>query len=239
MASLKKIIRLMLLVYEDMPLSEVVEENVELIPVLDRFGITLGLSDKTAGEICAEKGVETGFFLAVVNNFLNPDYFPEKQLKTSGIGVITDYLLRTEKYYMEYQLPNIEAHLGRLINGCPSSQALGALRILLSSFRESLSRAVRYDTDVWLPYCASLPADGKGNAADAPRYDDCAYVEGMNILHEMKGVMVRHLSGDYDRNLCYAVIFSISSMEKDISMHHRIHGRILRPLVASLTEKRG
>ena len=229
----------MLLVYEDMPLSEVVEENVELIPVLERFGIMLGLSDRTVGQICVMKGIDAGFFLSVVNNFLNPDYFPEKQLKTSGIGVIADYLLRSEKYYMEYQLPNIEAHLGRLINGCPSSQALGLLRILLSSFRESLSRAVEYDTREWLPYCASLSAGGKSNVADAPRYDDSAYVEGINILHEMKGVMVRHLSGDYDRNLCYAVIFSISSMEKDISMHHRIRDRILYPLVASLTDKRG
>ena len=46
----------MLLVYEDMPLSEVVEENVELIPVLERFGITLGLSDRTVGQICVMKG---------------------------------------------------------------------------------------------------------------------------------------------------------------------------------------
>lgn len=227
----------MLLVYEDMPLSEVVEENVELIPVLERFGITLGLSDRTAGEICAEKGIDPGFFLAVVNNFLNTDYFPEKQLKTSGISMITDYLTRTEKYYMEYRLPNIEAHLGRLIGGCPSSRALGMLGRLLSSFRESLSRAVEYDTNVWLPYCAAVSCGGKSNRPDVPEYDAGAYEQGMNLLHDMKGVMVRHLSGDYDRNLCYAVIFSISSLEKDISVHHRIRERILRPLVASFADK--
>ena len=31
--------------------------------------------------------------------------------------------------------------------------------------------------------------------------------------------MVKHLSGDYNENLCYAVIFAISSLEKDIKQH--------------------
>jgi regulator of cell morphogenesis and NO signaling len=46
--------------------------------------------------------------------------------------------------------------------------------------------------------------------------------------------MVKHLSGDYDDNLCYAVLFAISSLEKDIKQHNRIRYRILVPMVKTL-----
>ena len=46
--------------------------------------------------------------------------------------------------------------------------------------------------------------------------------------------MVKHLSGDYDENLCYAVLFSICSLEKDIKQHNRIRYRILTPMVSAM-----
>lgn len=51
------------------------------------------------------------------------------------------------------------------------------------------------------------------------------------VLADLKSIMIKHLSGDFDENLCYAVIFAVSSLEKDIKQHNRIRYRILSPLV--------
>jgi len=51
------------LVYPTMILSEVVEEHTSLIPVLNRFGIRLGLGDKSVSQICKEYDLDTDFFL--------------------------------------------------------------------------------------------------------------------------------------------------------------------------------
>ncbi|OAV66758.1 hypothetical protein Barb6_02521 [Bacteroidales bacterium Barb6] len=50
--------------------------------------------------------------------------------------------------------------------------------------------------------------------------------------------MIKHLSGEYNENLCYAVIFAISSLEKDIKQHNRIRYRILTPMVAAMEKLR-
>ena len=57
-------------------MSEVVEEHPSLIPVINRLGIRLGLGDKTVEEICKEHSIDTDFLLAVINTFLNEEYFP-------------------------------------------------------------------------------------------------------------------------------------------------------------------
>ena len=54
------------------------------------------------------------------------------------------------------------------------------------------------------------------------------------LLADLKSIMVKHLSGDYNEKLCYAVIFAISSLEKDIKQHNRIRYRILTPMVSAM-----
>ena len=54
------------------------------------------------------------------------------------------------------------------------------------------------------------------------------------LLYDLKSIMVKHLSGEYNENLCYAVIFGINSLERDIKQHNRIRYRILEPMVAAM-----
>ena len=43
--------------------------------------------------------------------------------------------------------------------------------------------------------------------------------------------MIKHLTGVYDENLCYAVLFAIDALGRDIRQHNRIRNRILLPMV--------
>ena len=97
-------------------MSEVVEEHPSLIPVINRFGIRLGLGDKSVKAICEEYRLDTDFLLTVINTFLNEEYFPEKKLQTFHTSQIIDYLTKTNQYYQRYQIPNIERHLGSFIS---------------------------------------------------------------------------------------------------------------------------
>ena len=127
------------LVYTNMRLSEVVEEYPSLIPVLNRFGIRLGVGDKSVKDICGEYKLDTDFLLTVINTFLNEEYFPEKKLQTFHTSQIVDYLTKTNRYYLRYQLPNIERHLTSFIS--QSAQGNNTLLLIgrfFSSFKEKL-----------------------------------------------------------------------------------------------------
>ena len=47
-------------------------------------------------------------------------------------------------------------------------------------------------------------------------------------------MFVIHLRGEYDANLCHAVLFAIISLEKDIKQNNRIRNRILYPISVAL-----
>lgn len=232
----------MLLIYEDMPLGGIIEENVSLIPLLDRFGIPLGMADKTVGEVCAGYGIDTGFFLTVLNTFLNEDYFPEKKFAAFHIGQIVDYLRKTNLYYRNYQLPNIERHLKGFI-GSPAGEnpSLAMVGNIFSRARTLLLERIDRDERTFFPYVTELCA-GRCGSSDIRQSQDRDDVQdsGWELLHDIKSVMIRHLTGDYDRNLCYAVLFAVSALERDVKQHDRIRYRILEPAVGAMekAEKR-
>ena len=229
------------LVYPNMQMSEVVEEHPSLIPVINRFGIRLGLGDKSVKEICDEYQLDTDFLLIVINTFLNEEYFPERKLQTFHTSQIIDYLTKTNQYYLRYQLPNIERHLTSFISmSTPGNNTLNLIGKFFSSFKEELTSRIEKDDQLWFPYCLSLSEKINGcQASDGAevlqlggeqRLEDPIHA----LLSNLKGIMVKHLSGDYNENLCYAVIFGISSLAKDIKQHNRIRYRILTPMVSAM-----
>ena len=46
--------------------------------------------------------------------------------------------------------------------------------------------------------------------------------------------MIKHVSGDFNQNLCYAVIFSVGSLESDLIIHNRLKNSILKPKLDQL-----
>jgi len=222
-----------------MQMSEVVEEHPSLIPVINRFGIRLGLGDKTVKTICDEHQLDTDFVLTVINTFLNEEYFPEKKLQTFHTSQIIDYLTKTNQYYLRSQLPNIERHLGLFISkSTPGNHTLSLIGKFFSSFKEELTTRIKNDDETWFPYCLALSEKLRSHSTT----ENELYLENEDneedtieaLLSDLKGIMIKHLTGDYDENLCYAVIFAISSLKKDIRQHNRIRYRILLPMVTAM-----
>ena len=216
-----------------MPLSEVVEDNTSLIPVIHRFGIHLGLGDETIQEICDRYHLNTDFFLTMINTFLNEDYFPEKKLQGFHLSQIVDYLTKTNHYYQRHQLPNIERHLRSFLSmSDPDNNSLVLIEKIFTAFKDVLLRRIKNDEKECFPYYLSLSNQLKDaifsfemNHSDET--DDS--IEA--LLSDLRHIMIKHLSGEYDENLCHAVIFAVNTLAKDIKQHNRIRFRILRPMI--------
>ncbi|MDR2921407.1 MAG: helix-turn-helix transcriptional regulator [Tannerella sp.] len=225
-----------------MQLSEVVEEHTSLIPVIHRFGIHLGLGDESVRSICEKQNLDPDFFLAMINTFLNEDYFPQKKLQGFHITQIIDYLTKTNHYYQRHQLPNIERHMRSFIEiSDPDNNSLELISKIFASFKEKLITRIKHDEKEWFPHCLSLSKNlskdqnfaFKTNETD----EDDSSIEA--LLTDMRHIMIKHLTGEYDKNLCYAVIFAISTLNKDIRQHNRIRYRILYPIVAAMEKAIG
>ena len=220
-----------------MKMSEVVEEHPSLIPVINRFGIRLELGDSTALEICDKHGINIDFFITVVNTFLNENYFPEKKLQGFHLAQVVDYLTKTNHYYKYSQLPNIEHHLRLFISASdPDNESLALIGKLFETFKDKLSARIETDEKEWFPHVLRLCE--KQTKDKALSYYPTTFVNPEEhteaLITDIKHIIIRHLSGNYNENLCYAVFFAINTLHTDIKQHNRIRYRILAPIVAGM-----
>ena len=56
------------------------------------------------------------------------------------------------------------------------------------------------------------------------------------LLTDLKSIIIKHISGNFNENMCYATIFTIDSFQRDLEKHNRIREKILKPMIADLSE---
>lgn len=212
----------------DTRLSDVILKHPSLIPVIDRLGVSLGVGDRTIGEVCEKCGIDKGFFLSMVNTFIDEEYFPVNPRDTFTLAKTIDYLEKTDAYYLKSQLPNIERHFSSLISRSGKDNNLELLMTFYGEASQELRECMSYDADVLYPTLR------KGVVPPEYTERDSAYNDVGEKLHDLLYLIVAHLKGTYDHNLCMAVISAVFSLERDIRQNNRIRQRILKPSVLEM-----
>lgn len=225
----------MALVTPDTKLCEVIVDEPSVVPVINRFDIVLGVGDRTIKSICKEKGIDTSFFITILNAFIHESFFLENATGAFNAGDVVDYLRKTNNSYLRNQLPNIERHFAALISRSDSNNNLPLLFNFYIEVKTEIERRIDSDNQ-WFDAIISAEQSNSevsvaGNAVQA----ESDSIE--DKLSDLINMFVIHLRGDYDRNLCHAVLFAVISLEKDIRQNNRIRNRVLRPLVDALNSR--
>lgn len=225
----------MALVTPDTKLCEVIVDEPSVVPVINRFDIVLGVGDRTIKSICKEKGIDTSFFITILNALIHESFFLENVTGAFNAGDVVDYLRKTNNSYLRNQLPNIERHFAALISRSDSNNNLPLLFNFYREVKTEIERRIDSDNQ-WFDAIISAEQSNSevsvaGNAVQA----ESDSIE--DKLSDLINMFVIHLHGDYDRNLCHAVLFAVISLEKDIRQNNRIRNRVLRPLVDALNSR--
>ena len=225
----------MALVTPDTKLCEVIVDEPSVVPVINRFDIVLGVGDRTIKSICKEKGIDTSFFITILNAFIHESFFLENVTGAFNAGDVVDYLRKTNNSHLRNQLPNIERHFAALISRSDSNNNLPLLFNFYREVKTEIERRIDSDNQ-WFDAIISAEQSNSevsvaGNAVQA----ESDSIE--DKLSDLINMFVIHLRGDYDRNLCHAVLFAVISLEKDIRQNNRIRNRVLRPLVDALNSR--
>lgn len=226
----------MALINAESKLCDVILNEPSLIPVINRFGIILGVGDKNIRTVCEEKNLDCEFFVTILNTFINEDYFPENRLKSFCATQIVDYLTLTNTYYQQFQIPNIERHFNSLINQSDSdNNNLELMKQFFEELKKELLARIEKDRTEWFPAIRAAAEALHGESYDDHiRYNHDETDSLEEKLDDLKSLFVIHLRGEYDLNLCHGVIFALYSLEKDIKQHNRIRNRILRPIADAM-----
>ena len=226
----------MALINADCKLCDVILNEPSIIPVINRFGIILGVGDKSIRTVCEEKNLDCEFFVTILNTFINEDYFPENRLKSFCATQIVDYLTLTNSYYQQFQIPNIERHFNSLISQSDSdNNNLELMKQFFEELKKELLSRIEHDRTSWFPAIRAAAEQLQGEYyGEHIHYDHDEPDSLEEKLDDLKSLFVIHLRGEYDLNLCHGVIFVLYSLEKDIKQHNRIRNRILRPIADAM-----
>lgn len=224
---------------KDSKLCEVIFHQPEVLTVVNRFGIYLGVGDASIDEVCHAHHLDTDFLLAILNTYLNEDYFPETVLKSFSLKKIISYLDKTDTYYRQFQLPNIEKHFNSLAAQSDPDNNIGLLRRFFLEMKQELLSRIDRDSKTLFPLLLKMEESGCAGQEDAigtviKLTGDEDHIE--DKLNDLLSFFIIHLKGDYDANLCRAVVTSLSTLEKDVKQNNRIRERILRPLTVALID---
>ncbi len=214
----------MLLITPETRIADTVIAHPEIITVLNRFGIDLGLGDNTLAGLCRVTDVNPEFLATILNTFLNRDYFPESRLRSFDISLIVRYLMMANNSYAHFHLPTIERHFGMML--AKDNGANNNLALMFGFFKELQAEiAGRIEDD------SRLLAETKplSHSQVQAMHNADALIE--DKLLDLLTMMVKHLSGDYDRRLCQAVIMGIVGLRHDVVNNNRLRVRLLYPSI--------
>jgi len=229
-------------------MADIIHMNYLLLSVINRFGIQLGFGDKTVDQICIEHQIETGFFLEIINAFLDQEYFPDRNLQTFSIKLIVEYLLKTHRYYLEEKIPEIETLINRMVNECYSqAENVDVLNQFFTEYKNEVISHTKREDEVVFPHALKIEEayENSQNSADLinklKKYSIQDYMsEHDNIeekLFDLKNIIIKYLPAPKDNILCNKVLTELFNLEKDLSDHSRIEEKVLFPKVVNLEKK--
>lgn len=237
--------RNMTLLTPDMKIAEVIHRNYLLIPVINRFGIHLGLGEKTVSTICREHQIDTDFFLTIINTFSNESYFPQKKLQTFNVLTIIQYLRKTHQYYIHTQIPIIEKQINELIASCKEQgNNLELVRKFFLNYKKELEIHLNREETITFPYIQKI-YELFHETFDAQFYQELSKHYSIKVfdeehdniddkLYDLQNILIKYVTSNVDDTVCNTLIFELFSLEKDIKDHTRLEEKVLIPLVVEI-----
>ena len=101
-------------------ICDLMSHEEDAIHIISRFGIGMGIGERTIAEACAIHGVHTPTFLAIINYKV----FKHKALPTEvDLPTLQQYLRNAHSYFLDFRLPYLRrAIIEAIIPADPSSK---------------------------------------------------------------------------------------------------------------------
>ena len=212
-------------------LRDLLADNTLLLPVLSRFGISLGFGDASVAEVCAAHKVHTPTLLAVVNFISGRPFVPADV----SPRVLTAYLRSAHKYFLEYILPNLRRRLIEAVSSGSRSDISIALLRFFDDYAAEVRNHMEYEETMVFVYVERL--------LDTRKHDDDyditdfrhRYRPISQKLHELKELLICHFTAEPAQvDLLNSLLFDLVMCERDLITHCRVEDDLYIPAVERL-----
>ena len=230
-------------------MADVIHMDYRLIPIIGRFGIEYGFSNKTVTEVCNDYNINVWFFLEIINSYHNHDYFPQKELQKFNASLIVDYLSNTHAYYLNVKIPEIEGYIAQIKQEVSdkNQKNIELLSNFFSEYRIELENHLNREDEIVFPYTSFLEDAIVQNSitnevVERVRCESIQHYardhENMELkLSDLKNLIIRHLPPVMCKEICQKLLTELFRLEVDLEDHSRIEDKVLVPKVMQLEQQ--
>ena len=214
-------------------MSDVICDEPALLQMMSRFGIPLGVADKTVTQVCQEHHVDTATFLALANFMKQGARGAAEHLPQVSVAALTDYLRRAHTYFLDYQLPAVRRKLLEALD-CSQTAEVSLLIIkFYDNYMGEVRKHMQHENRKVFGYVEGLlrgERTGNYSIADFARSHSSIDVK----LQELKNIIIKYYAPTEQVELLHSALYDIFTCEKDLRMHCQVEDDIFVPAVQIL-----
>ncbi|MGP1515286.1 MAG: LuxR C-terminal-related transcriptional regulator [Bacteroidales bacterium] len=217
---------------KDDKMFELLCSNERLLQVVSRFGIPLGVGEKTIEQVCRENKIDIKTFLAIVNfTSSGGDYEPmEGQV---DLYTLQSYLQNTHTYLLNFLLPHIRRHL---IDALGSSQDNDVTFLIIKFFDEYCKELNCHmeteDKEIFSKTSDLIAGKRVKSLANEISRMHTSPIE--QKLSELKNLIIKYYSSQSGNDMVYNILQHLFLCEYDLYIHDRIETVLLLPEIRRL-----
>lgn len=213
-------------------MSALICENYSLLQVMSRFGIPLGLADRSIGEVCRDNSVDTTTFLAVVNLMLHQKSKVYKvNLEGLSLDDLMKYIRNSHIFYIDFRLPNIRKSL---IEALGQSDMAHLIIRYFDDYVSHIKEHLRYEEKELFPYINRLRGGQSSTSYSVELFSE-KHDHIDEPLTEFKNVIIKYYSGESSYQIMN-VINDLLNCAADLLAHNMVEDKLLVPLISKMEE---
>jgi len=212
-------------------LADIISRNINILPIVFRFGIGSNIGNCTIEKICFERNIDLNFFLSVVNTYDSGDYFPK--INCVDLRLLIDFLTKTHEYHKSFTIPKLKGLMVELKHRYPNLKLSVTLEKYLNDYIDKLLAHIEFEEKNIFPL---IIAPGKQDKASLSNLKKI-FGQHTNVETELSDlimIIIQHIPQNSDVQLFHEILHSLSHFEKEQIDHARFEDKILVPRLMEL-----
>ncbi len=217
-------------------MSDVICDEPALLQMMTRFGIPLGVGDKSVKEICENNNIDTGTFLAVANYTKQGKEVAEYYAQQISVKALIVYLSRAHAFFLNFQLPAIRRKLLEAIDCSRENEVAFLILKFYDEYMLEVRKHMQHENRKIFTYVNNLIAGTRQEGFEIAMFAK-SHEAIDRKLQELKNIIIKYYTRTDGYELLAGVLFDIFNCEADLRVHCALEDDLFIPAVQRLEKE--
>lgn len=216
-------------------MSDLIADNCSLLQVMSRFGISLGVGEKSVQEVCDAHGVDCHTFLTIVNFMVEGFVHIDDESDGLSIPSLVHYLRQSHLYFLEFSLPAIRVKLLEAIDYSENDISFLILKFF-DEYMCAVRRHMEYEDKTVFKYVEGLMNGMTPDSYQIGTYSKHHEQVG-ETLTELKNILIKYCPEHVNVNLLNVALTDIYACEEGLEWHSKVEDYLFVPAILHLERR--